>query len=264
MKRGLTINLVLACLIQALLWFSCGGYKVPSNISAEERFDLGKRMFANRDYVDSKAQFKILTLNYPGIKFMDEAQFLLAESHFNMKEYILASDEYNRLVRLYPNSQWVDDCQFKVGVCDYRLSPKPSLDQKYTFQAIQSLQRFIEEFPASQLVPEAEKLLNISRGKIAEKEFKTGELYRKLKDHSAALVYYSSVLAAYYDTQYAEGALFWKGQCLLKLERHEASLSAFEEFVQKYPESRMRSQALSKIKDIRNQLRQAQNANGDQ
>ncbi|MCG8604005.1 outer membrane protein assembly factor BamD [bacterium] len=259
----MTANLGLFFAIQSLLWFNCGGYKVPPNLSAEERFDLGKRMFANRDYVDSKAQFKILTLNYPGIKFMDEAQFLLAESHFNMKEYILASDEYNRLVRLYPNSQWVDDSQFKIGVCDFKLSPKPSLDQKYTFQAIQNLQRFIEDFPISPLIPEAEKLLNISRGKIAEKEFKTGDLYRKLKDHSAALVYYNSVLATYYDTPYAEGALFWKGQCLLKLDRHEASLGAFEEFVQKYPKSRMHSEALAKIKDLRKQLRQAQKANGD-
>lgn len=246
----------------ALLW-DCSSYKIKQNITAEERFDLAKLMFKKEDWLDAKTQFKILTLNYPGIKFMDEAQFYLADSHFHMKAYILAADEYNRLVRLYPNSEWVDDAQFKIGVCDYKLSPKPSLDQKYTTLAILHLQAFIDDFPNSDLLPEAERLLNICRSKIAEKEFKTGELYRRLKDHSAALVYYNGVLNQYYDTKFAQGALFMKGECLFKLARHDASLSAFEEFVQKYPKGKRRSQALRKIAEIRGQVAKNQKANRD-
>ncbi|MFQ5825527.1 MAG: outer membrane protein assembly factor BamD [bacterium] len=239
----------------------CRSYNIKPNITTVERFKIAKQMFSKRDYFEAKSQFKILTLNNPGSPFVDEAQFFLAESHFNLKEYILAADEYNRLFRLYPNSKWADQAQFKIGMCAYKLSPKYSLDQKYTFQAIESFQGFIENFPDSDLVPEAEKLLNVCRTKLAKKEFKTGELYRKLHDYYAALVYFNSILDNYYDTKFATDALYWKAECLHKLERNDESHDAFTELIQKYPDSRYSSKAKSRIEELASNITKIGEAN---
>ena len=254
--------LTLFPIVLLLSQLSCSSYSIRPNISAEERFELAKGMFSNKDYLEAKTQFKIITLNNPGINFIDEAQFYLADSHFHMKEYIIAADEYNRLTRLYPRSQWTDDAHFKIALCDFKLSPKPSLDQKYTYQAILHLQSFLEDFPGSELVPEAEKLLAISRGKIAQKELKTGDLYRRLSAHFAALVYYNSVLDNYYDTEFAEGALFWKGECLFRLNRHDEGLEAFQEYVKRYEKSKKRSDAQRRIEKIQSELAKIKEANG--
>lgn len=261
--RGIRNSWIFATgLFFATMAASCGGYNVKPNLAPEERFDLAKRMFNNKDYLEAKTQFKILTLNNPGANFVDEAQFYLAESHFNMKEYILAADEYSRLTRLYPQSSFVDDAQFKVGVCYYRLSPKPSLDQTYTFKAIEQFQQFLEEFPASNLVPEADKMLQTCRTKLAQKEYKAGELYRKLKYWEAALVYFDSVLNTYYDTKFADDALYWKGVALVGLDRYNEAYQTFKGLVTKFPKSKYRSKAKEQIQELEAEHNLAREADG--
>jgi outer membrane protein assembly factor BamD len=235
--------------VTALL-FGCHSYNIKPNISSEDRFEVAQRMFHNKDYEEAKTQFKIVTLNSPGAPFVDEAQFRLAECHFALKEFILAGDEYNRLIRLYPRSEFVDDAQFKIALSDFKLSPKPPLDQKYTISAVANFQRFIEDFPNSELVPEAERLLKICRTKLAEKDFNTGGLYRKLDDCYAALVYYDSVLDHYYDTKFAHPSLFWKGECLYNLNRKDEALAAFNELLIKFPTSSFKSKARERLKEI--------------
>jgi outer membrane protein assembly factor BamD len=128
-------------LLAVTMLCGCKSYNIKPDITPEERFELAKKMFGNRDFFDAKNQFRIVTLNSPGSPYIDEAQFYLAECHFNMKEYILAADEYERLTRFYPRSQWFDDAQYKMAFCSYKLSPRPALDSKYTTQAAQQLQR---------------------------------------------------------------------------------------------------------------------------
>ena len=241
---------------------SCSSYNVRPNITPDDRFDLAKKMFKKRDFFEAKTQFKILTLNNPGIHFVDEAQYFLADCHFHLKEYIIAADEFGRLIRLYPRSSWLDDAQFKIGLCYYKLSPKASLDQKYTHQAIDNFQRFLEDFPKSELVSQAEKMLRISRTKLAKKEFKAGELYRKLGDHIGALVYFDSVIENYYDTVYAEPALFWKGECLYKLDRSDEALEAFRELIERYPKSKYKAKAGERIDEINSKVLNAHETDG--
>jgi len=243
-RKGTIVNILIGFVL------GCSGYHVRPDISAEERLALAKKMFANKDYFEAKQQFKIVTLNNPGAAFVDEAQFLLAESHFYSKEYILAADEYNRLVRVYPKSKWVDDAQFKVGVCDYKLSPKPALDQTYTERAVDNLQQFIEEFPNSDLIPEAERLLHVCRGKLSEKDYKAGVLYRKMGDYYAASVYFESVTTNYYDTKYAEDAYFWDAECLYRQDLINEARTAFEELLRKYPKTQHAAKVKERLETI--------------
>ena len=249
-------------LILIVVQFGCKSYNVRPNLTAEKRIELARLMFNNKDYVEAKTQYKILTLNNPGLRFIDEAQFFLAECHFNIKEYILAADEYSRLTRLYPKSPWVDDAYFKIALCNYKLSPKPALDQKYTKLAVLHFAAFIEDFPNSEIIPEAERLLKRCRTKLDEKEFKAGDLYRKLNINHAALVYFDSVLETYYDTKYAKDALFLRGESLYELDRKVEADKAFKEFIAKYPQSKLVSKAKSRIKEITSEVNKVRKANG--
>ncbi len=250
MKIDKTPVLLFIVVSLSALFTACNSYKVKSDTPAVERYELAKKMFANKDYFQAKTQFKILTLNNPGASFVDEVQYYLAESHFYQKEYILAADEYNRLTRLYPKSDWVDDAQFKAAVCDFRLSPKPALDQTHTIKAVANLQMFIEDHPTSERIPEAEKLLKICRTKLAEKEFRAGELYRKLGDYNGAYIYFKSVIDSYYDTVFNEPASYWQAECLFRLRRGKESRHAFEELLRKYPKSRFAADARQRLEKL--------------
>ncbi len=241
------IRIHLAYLLPFLLLIACSSNKFKANMSSDERFQLAKELLDKGDFLPAKTQFQILVLNYPGTQIADKSQFFLAESHFGLKEYILAAAEYEKMIRNYRQSELVDDAQYKVGMCYYELSPGFALDQQYTMQAIVEFQRFLEEYPGSELRPEVERRYAESRNKMAKKEFRNAILYRKMGYCYSAVIYFNEFLKNYYDTEYAEEAHYRKGECLIKLKNWEEAKEVLQEFLEKYPSSRFAKTALEQV-----------------
>jgi len=233
-----------------LFMVSCSGRKPKPNMPAEERLEYAMKKFNKGDYLDAKTEFRIIILNFPGQNIIDKAQYYLAECHYQLKEYILAIAEYEKLVRMFPNSTYIDDAMFKVGLSNYTLSPKYALDQEYTLKAIEELQKFTEDFPKSEYVDQATVLIEKCRDKLARKEYKSAELYRKMTDYEAAIIYFESVLSTYYDTEYAEDAQYWLAVCLQKDRQFERALAEFDRYLMKYPDSNRKETIKKSIKQI--------------
>ena len=236
MKKN-TFRTVVVCLLIVVCAFSCGRNKIKSGLTVEERMKDAIRKFDDGDYLDVKTEFQIIILNYPGSSLSDKAQFYLAECHFKLKEYILASAEYQKLIRVYPNSDYVDDAQYKVALANFKLSPKYSLDQTNTEKTIVELQKFLEDYPNSELVKEANEMMAKCREKLAKKSYKSGVSYKKRSLYRSAVIYYEYVLDNYYDTSFAEIALFEKAECLKLLEDYEEAITFYQLFIEKYPEN---------------------------
>ena len=254
MKFSFRNLLKLIIAIVLLMGLACSSSKFASNMPMEDRFKAAMELLEKGDFLRAKNQFTILVLNYPGTHIADKAQFYLAESYFGLKEYILAAAEYQKLVRNYPQSEFVDDSQYKVGLSYYELSPGYALDQNYTQIAVVEFQRFLEEFPTSDLRPKVEEMMSTARYKLAKKEFKSASLYNKSGNYRAAFIYYDEFLKTYYDTDFAEEALFRKGECQFKIEKWEDAIATFEEFAKKYPESRFIQMSYENLDVLRNKI----------
>lgn len=222
---------------------ACGGGKLRANMTTEERMERALQLFDKHDYFEARTQFRIVTLNAPGSAIVDKAQFYLAECHFHMEEFIIAAEEYKKLLRLYAKSEYLDDAQYKVAMCYFKLSPKSALDQKYTWQAIEEFQKFMEDYPDSDLKAQAQAYLQQTRDKIAKKDYDNGELYRKLGYYESALVYFDEVLARFYDTKYAEPALYYKAEALHKIGKHDEARDAVYLLMDKYRRDANRGEA---------------------
>ena len=242
--------MVLICLVIGLFW-GCNKERVNlRQMTPEEQFAYAKQMFDKKDYYKAKMQFTIIVLNNPGHQIIEKAQYYLAESYYFEKEYLLAVEEYQKLIRSLPQSPFVDDARFKVGMCYYELSPGYALDQEYTYKAISELQQFIEDYPDSEFRPDAEKWLNECIEKLAKKEYKTGELYRKMSIYSSALLSFDRVLKNYYDTKFADDALYWKGECHKKLKQWDEAETAFRDLIAKHPQSEWVKRAEEKLIEV--------------
>lgn len=249
-------NLLLLTFL-SLFILSCGSGKLKPNLPAEERMIYAMKKFDDGDYLDAKTEFRIIVLNFSGQNIVDKAQYYLAECHLYLKEYILAIAEYEKLIRMFPNSEFADDAQFKIGVANYKLSPKYSLDQSYTLKAIEELQKFNEEYPQSEFVAESFELMKKCREKLARKEYKNGDLYRKLTLYDSAVIYFETVLNSYYDTKYAKDAQYWLAECLRKEGDYNRALDEFNRFLTKYPDSN-RTESIKKIvKQLEKEIQEA-------
>ena len=239
-KRRLVFHALLV-IVAAWHWTACGGNKLRANLPLEERLDYAMKLFEKRDYLDARTQFRIITLNAPGSSIVDQAQFYLAECHYHTKEFIVAAAEYEKILRLYSRSQYLDDAQYKIALCYFELSPKAALDQKYTMRAVEEFQKFLEEYPNSDLKEEASQKLEELRHKLAKKDYNNAELYRGLGYYESALVYYDEVLNRYYDTVYAEPAMFYKAEILHRLRRNDEAKEAIYQLMDRYRRESLKS-----------------------
>ena len=233
-------------------FFGCNKEVVNvGTMTPDEQFVYAKTKFDKKDYTKAKMHFLLVVMNNPGNIIIEKAQFYLAESYFYLKEYILAVEEYEKLIRSLPQSPFVDNARYKIGFCYYKLSPGYTLDQEYTYKAISQFQYFLEEFPDSELKPEVERLLVECRNKLAKKRFKTGELYRKMGYYKAAIISFDALIETFYDTEFADDSLFWKGKCHYKMGQLSEAEKSFEDLISKYKQSKWINKAEKELEDIK-------------
>ena len=256
-RLGKGLSLIILSVLLVFSLFGCYGKKVSlSGLTPEEQFEYAMKYFDHRDYYNAKMQFTIVVLNNPGHLIIGKAHFCLGESYYYLKEYILAVGEYEKLIRSLSSSEYVDDAYFKIGMCYYKLAPGYGLDQDYTQKAISQFQLFLEEYPGSELREQVEKMLSECRYKLAKKEYKAGELYRKMGYYRAAIISFDSVLEKYYDTPYSDDALYWKGESYRRIGEWEQAEEAFNTLLAKHSQSPFVFKAKMKLGSMKNNTNQ--------
>ncbi|MFH1336449.1 MAG: outer membrane protein assembly factor BamD, partial [Candidatus Zixiibacteriota bacterium] len=198
-----TISSLLTFISATLLFFlyisSCGPKAPQLILDAEDQYTLAKSEYEKEHWDKALLELQKLILNYPGVNFIDSAQYLLGMTYFNQKEYPSAINEFNRILTSFPTSSLGDDAGFKVAECDFEMSPKAELDQSHTQKALDELKNFLDDYPLSNKREEAQKLLNECRAKLAKKVYKGGYLYYKMRRYDAASLYFEQVLDEYQD-----------------------------------------------------------------
>ncbi|MCD6376839.1 MAG: outer membrane protein assembly factor BamD [Caldisericaceae bacterium] len=242
-------------LLIALFLFACAGVRPKPDWTAEQYFRYAKKLFEDEDYYEAANEFTVVTLRYPGSSVADSAQFYLAESHYMMKEYLIAAAEYEKLITNMSRSKLVPLAQYKLADSYYRLSPRPELDQEYTLKAIREFQIFIEDNPTHPLKDEALKKIAELRSKLALKELKNADIYRKMHEYRAAIIYYDQVLADYYDTEWADDALLGKIETYLEMGDLQSAAKEIEKFKAQFPESSL----MEKVEKLSKKIPEAEN-----
>lgn len=243
--------LILNVFAMLSVFSSCGSS--GSNIKTddpEKAYNIAKAKYNRGDYLDAIDDFSLIKLKFSGSSIIDKAIYYLGMSYYKREEYILALYEFESLVKNYPSSSLSEDARYMYAMSYYGLSPQYNLDQTYTRYAITEFQNFLELYPKSKYAAEADRNIQILREKLALKAFKSAELYYNLDNYRSALVYYDNVLDEFFDTKYADDALYGKIQALIHKKRYEDAKHEIERFEQKFPSSPY----LSKVKSLKSKI----------
>lgn len=247
------VYLLLTAVMFAMFIAGCSGSGVSkiNTDDPEKAFEIAKKNYDNKDYLDAIEDFSLLKVKFSGTIISDKAQYYLGMSYLKQEEYILAAYEFEYLLKNYPTSSLAVDGRFQLAMCYYGMSPKYSLDQTYTYQAITEFKNFLELYPTDKNAPEAENMIKKLRGKLALKELKSAELYATMEDLRAATIYYDNVVNDFFDTEYADDALYGKIRMLVARKKYaeaKTEISRFETIFAK-------SNFLPKVLTIKNNLK---------
>lgn len=255
MKFIVTLLLSLGILT---LMSGCGPGPPKAKLDAEDQFLLAKEKYDHRKYLEAQTEFQKLIWNFPGSDYVDEAQFHLAECLFHQEDFPAAIHEYQRLLSNYSQSPLADAAQYKVALCYYKESLPAQLDQEFTHKVIQELRIFLEDYPNSEYVPEAQKLLLAARTKLAKKEYFNGHLYYRMGEYSAAIIYFEEILNDYSDTKWADDTQFAIGECQQSQKKWEQALESYRKVLEISTSEKLIRRAQKRIGKIKKKLEESQ------
>ncbi len=264
MKKLLSIVLI------ALLVASCSEYqKALKSDDVAVKFAEAERQYNNGKYAKAIRIFELIAPTFRGKPESEKMFYMFAQSYYRTEQYYLSGYQFESFVASYPKSEFVEEAAF-LGAKSYaQLSPVYSKDQTDTQKAIDKLQAFIDRFPDSQYLAEANVLVKDLREKLEKKAFEIAKGYNVITDYKSAITALDNFVADYPGTPFKEAALFYKLDSAYKLainsvaskmeERLNAAKSAHAGLLKFNPSSEYKDEADEMLVRIESELKQYSN-----
>jgi outer membrane protein assembly factor BamD len=205
MKKIVSLLLVIA------LFCSCNEYqKALKSEDVAVKFDVATKMYEANKYSKAIRIFEQIAPAYRGKPQAEKLFYMFSQSYFKTQQYYLSGYQFESFVSSYPKSEKAQEAAF-LGAKSYSmLSPVYSLDQTETTKAIEKLQNFIDTYPNSEYLAEANVIMKNLSQKIEKKVFENAKGYNTISDYKAAIVALDNFVAEYPGTPFKEEALFYK------------------------------------------------------
>lgn len=255
-------------LIIALFLASCSGSKTASHKTSPKKKSVSKilknpdpayklriaeQYFVKKKYGKAQQIFEDVMPYYKTGKEFEDIYYKYAYCAWYQEDYTNAENLFKSFLEIFPNSTKSEEVDYMRAFSFYKQSPKAELDQTNTIKAMGMMQTFINTHPGSVRIKEATELIDICRGKLETKDYKSAQLYYDVGQFRAAGVSFTTLLNTYPESlkgdlyklmiikayyRYAEMSVEEK-----KIERFEQVINECNEFTDRFPESKLKKEA---------------------
>ncbi len=197
---------------------SCSEYhKVLNRGKVDDQYKMAVKMYEAKKYSKALRLFEKITPAYRSKPQMERIQYMVANSNFNIKSYSLAGYYFKRFSQNYPKSSKREEADFLSALSFYKSAPVYSKDATDTNKAIEAFQSFIDKYPDSPKLAEANKYYSELRYKLETKAFEIAKTYYRIAEsrprdnyYRASIAAFDNLLSDYLGTRYKEEALFYR------------------------------------------------------
>ena len=212
------MNKIFSFLLISVVFFSCSQYqKALKSEDIAVKIEVANNMYDAGKYTKAIRLYEQIAPAYKGKPSAERMFFFYSNSLYKSKQYYLAGYQLENFVASYPKSEKREECAFYAAECFYKLSPVYSLDQTDTEKALDKMQRFIDIYPESQFLPQANVYVKELREKLEKKAFEIAKQYNTISDFKGALKAFENFLSDYPGTPFKEQALFYRFDSAYKL-----------------------------------------------
>lgn len=254
-------QLVIFFLLLLGLSTGCNSYqKMLNNPDMVAKYKAAEAYYDSGEYRRANRLFEQLLPAYRGKPQAQRIQFFFANTYLEIKDYYLAAYQFESFANSYPQSDRVDAAKFLAAKCYYLLSPRYSLDQKNTIEAMDRLQIFIDNYPQSEYMEEANVYIQELQTKLEKKDFEIAKQYYTIRDYKAAISATENFISSYPGTPFREDALYYKflssyeiainSIITKKLDRLNTTKELYSTILRYYPETLFLDDLEKKMKVI--------------
>ena len=266
------MKLLSILLIASFTLVSCSSEfgKVLKSKDYEYKLKKADEYFYKKKYKQAEQLYVELFPVFKGTEKFEDLYYKYAYCSYFQKNYEDAENLFKGFLEVFPNSAKEEEIAYMHAYMYYLQSPKIELEQTNTARAIGMMQTFINTHPGSSRLKSALEVIDKSRAKLEMKEYSSAQLYYKLQHYRAAGIAFTNILYNYPESsrgdeyklmsiksfyQFAKLSIAEK-----QIERYEKVIAEYNDFTDRYPESKLLKDAqeynnlsLNHIKELQNE-----------
>ena len=266
------MKLILVLLMPFILLASCSTQfnKVLKSKDYEYKLKKADEYYANKKYKYAEELYVELFSVFKGTEKFEELYYKYAYCSFYQKNYADAENLFKGFLEVFPNSSKAEEVAYMHAYTFYLQSPIVELEQINTNKAIGMMQSFINSYPNSSRLKDANEVISKCRGKLEAKEYKTAQLYYNLQQYRAAGLSFTNLMNSYPESNKGEQYMLMAIKSYYQFarlsvsdkqeERYLKVSTEYFDFADRYPESKLLKEAedyknlsQSNLKQIKNE-----------
>lgn len=248
------LQVIYLIIIMSVISVSCSKYqKLLKSNDYVLKYNKAVEYYEKKDFYRAVSLFEDLENIFKGSERGEKVYYYLAYCYYNQGDHILAGYYFQNFAYKFPLSSHKEECAFMSAYCAYLNSPDPSLDQTYTYKAIEEMQLFINKYPKSERVPQCNEIIDKLRDKLEIKAFDAAKLYFNIGEYKAAITALKINLEDYPDTRFREDIryLILRSSYELainsieskRLNRFQSTVDEYYALIAEFPESKYLKEA---------------------
>ena len=261
----LKIKQIIIAVLFTFVLTSCGEFtKVLNKGTSQEQYMLATKLYEEEKHNKAIQLFEKVIPAYRGKPQMERIQYMTADSYYKTEDYSLSSYYFSKFIVNYPESSKVEEAAFLGAKSYYLASPKYSLDQQDTQKALVAFQSYIDTYPNSELISEANVIYKDLVTRLEKKDFEVAKQYYHIEKYNAAITAFDSFNEEHLGSVFKEDALFYKlkatydlGMKSVLTKKEQRLLDAkyaYNKFKKAFPDSKKMKEANNMLKQIDKEL----------
>lgn len=242
----------------ALVLVSCSKFnRIQKKGTYEEKLQAAMEYYDDEDYHKAGILLEQVTPYLSGKSEAEKAHFYYAYTQYKQKSYTMSAYYFRKFFKTYPRSNYAQEALFMHARSLYLLSPKSSLDQQNTYDAIKAFHSYLTKYPDTQRKEEANAYVDELYTKLERKDYENTKLYHTTRRYKAAIVAIDNFRNNNPSSKFNEELLFLKLEAQYEYakksveiameegkvihvqdQRYRKALEFYRKFVDFYPESK--------------------------
>jgi outer membrane protein assembly factor BamD len=230
----------------------------PGTTDADQYlFERGQEELQKRNWAAAREYFRQIVDNYPQSKYRPDAKLAIGDTYIGedtSESLVLAANEFREFLTFYPTHPRADYAQFRLAVSYAKQMLPPDRDQTATRETIKELQTFLERYPNSPLVPEAQKLLREAKDRLSESSYRVGLHYFRIKWYPGAIDRFREVLKNDPEFTHRDAVYYHLAEALVRSDKKNIpeALPYYERLLAEFEQSEYLDDAKKRIAELKN------------
>jgi len=213
-------------------------------------FEAGMKYQEKNNFIKARLTFQTLINTYPDSEYTPVAFLSIADSYYResgTENLLQAEAQFKDFIIFYPTHEMADDAQMKIASINVRLMKPPDRDPTYTRKAEVELEKFLRDYPDSELAPTANEFLKEVRENLAYGIHNKAQFYFKRGRYLASESRFTEVLDKYEDYSGADETNYYLARSLEELGRIDEASVRYAILVSEFPHSGYSGEAREKL-----------------